>query len=414
MNLTGDYALDLAEALARQSLEFKQEQAGTRALIAGLTIYQSHARTLFIQAVSIFEEVVANKGSYSNKNRFFLVLGRAGYQTPDDLRAQWMGRVVELMTKEPPPTMVHPEQRCIIYYNYGHGLGALKQYSNALEAFHGAISIRRTLVNNNSARSDLYLAKTLIIMGITLGNLGKYDDAIVAYKEALEICTALSAQDPLQYNELMVKTLYNYGLTLWNSNQFSEAAAMEKQAISLIRNLAQTGEKYTKWLCDTLHNYGLNCGSLGQHEAALAYQESTLLRRALAATDREEERLLIITLHNVAQCFTALDKHADTNAVANEALERDHRRVFEGCHYVPDFKACFVCQKGMITASPQNVSPLLPFLRTVFSPWRAKHPGPGASLTSSETPNPTGEMANVSVTRKRDRILGLFRGNRTQ
>ena len=59
--LTGNCALDLAEALGRRSLEFRLEQAETLALIAGLSVYQPRARTLFIQAVSIGEEVVENK-----------------------------------------------------------------------------------------------------------------------------------------------------------------------------------------------------------------------------------------------------------------------------------------------------------------------------------------------------------------
>ena len=63
--LTGNCALDLAEALVRRSLEFRQKQAETLALIAGLSMYQPRARTLFIQAVSICEEVVANNPSHS-------------------------------------------------------------------------------------------------------------------------------------------------------------------------------------------------------------------------------------------------------------------------------------------------------------------------------------------------------------
>ena len=65
--MTGNCALDLAEALVRRSLEFRQEQAETLALIAGLTVYRPRARTLFVQAVSICEEVVENDASHSNK-----------------------------------------------------------------------------------------------------------------------------------------------------------------------------------------------------------------------------------------------------------------------------------------------------------------------------------------------------------
>ena len=198
--LTGNCALDLSEALARRSLEFRCEQAKTLALIAGLSVYQPRAQTLFIQAVSICEEVVANNASHSNKIAFLFVLGHASCRTFDHISLQWLERAVQLMTKELPPAMVDPDFRSTIYYNYGLGLRQVVQYSNAIEAFREAISIRRTLGNDNPAKSNLSLARTLAGMGMALVDLGKCDDAIVAYKEALEICTTMSAQDPLQYN----------------------------------------------------------------------------------------------------------------------------------------------------------------------------------------------------------------------
>ena len=58
--LTGNCALNLAEALGRLSLEFRNEQAETLALIAELHVHRPRARTLFIEAASICEDVVAN------------------------------------------------------------------------------------------------------------------------------------------------------------------------------------------------------------------------------------------------------------------------------------------------------------------------------------------------------------------
>ena len=364
--LTGNCTIDLAEALGRRSLEFRKEQAETLALIAGLSVYQPRARTLFIQAVSIGEEVVANDASYSNKRAFLFMLGRASYQNLDHFPVQWLERAVQLMTKELPPTMVDPEFRSVIYYYYGYCLYGLKQHSNALEAFHEAISICRTLVNHNPAKHSLYLVKTFRNMGITLRNLGKYEDSIVAYKEALEICTTMSAQDPLQYNEQMARTLLGYGVTLEESKQVSEAVVVKKQTISFCRDLARAGNECTDLLCIALHNYGTSCYLLGQHaEAVLEYQESIFLRRALVAANPEEEVYLIIALHNIANSFHALGKHADANAAANEVLERSHGRGFKVCQYPRDFKACPVCQRGTMPDSLQNGLPPLPSLRAV-------------------------------------------------
>ena len=412
--LTGDCALDLAEALGRRSFEFKHEQAETLALIAGLSVYRRRARTLFIQAVFICEEVVAKNASHSNKYTFLKVLDRAGYWGPHDLCVQWLGRAVQLMTKELPPTMVNPDFRGAIYNNYGFALFQLKQYASAVEAYDQAISIRRILVNNNPGRHNLYLAWATGSMGIALDQLGKYDDAIAAYKEVLEVCTAMSAHDPLHYNKLMARTLVNYGVTLWKSSQFSEVSAVQERAISLCRDLAQTGHEYTGLLCDALHHYGFSCQLLGMHaESVLAYQESILLRRALAATN-SQERLLIMALHDIAQSFLALGKHAEANVAANEALERNHGKVLEDCDHAPDFKSCFVCQRAITPDSLPSVSPPVPSFPANSSSRPAEHPRADTLLTPAETSRPTGETANVSVYKRRTKILGFFKRNRAQ
>jgi tetratricopeptide (TPR) repeat protein len=178
--LTGNCVLELAEALGRRSLDFKQEQAETLALIAGLSVYQPRARTLFTQAISIYEEVVANNASHANKNRFLIVLDRAGYWASGHLRAQWLERAIQLMTKELPQEMVHPQLRSVIYNNYGIGLYRLKQCAGAIEALHEAISIRRTLINKNPSKYNHSLARTLMNMGKVLDYFGKYDDAVAA------------------------------------------------------------------------------------------------------------------------------------------------------------------------------------------------------------------------------------------
>ena len=383
--LTGSTALCLAEALGRWSLEFRHEQAETLALIAGLSVYRSSARDFFSQAISICEAVVANNPSHTNKNKLLLVLNRAGHWASDHLRAQWLGHAVHIMTKELPSTMVRPHFRTVIYHNYGNGLRQLKQYSSALEAYHEAISICRTLIDNNPAKYNLYLAQTLVNTGVALRNLRKYDGAIAAYKEALEICTTMSDQYSLQYDELMAKTLYNYGITLGRSNRISEAAAVEEQAIKLFRELARAGNEWTTWLCSALSWYGSMCGSLGQHvESVLAYQESILRRRPLAASDSREARKLINTLHAIAYSFLALGRYAEGHTAANEVLKRNHGRALEVCPHAPNFHLCFVCSRAMITDSVGNDLPPIPCSLDNSPPRPVEYSGAGAFHTPSE------------------------------
>ena len=345
--LTGNCALDLAEALSRRSLEFKQEQADTLALIAGLDAYEPRARTLFVQAVLICDEVVENDASHSNKYSLLYVLGRASSCVLDN--AQWLERAVQLMTKEIPPTMVNPDFRSSVYTIYGNSLRRFDQYAHATEAYYESISIRRPLVNSNPAKHSYHFAQTLYNMGSTFHDLGEYGGAIAAYKEQLDICTVMSAQDPPRYNELMAITLIRYEDALRSLKRLPEAAAVEKQALSFCRKLAQTDDSWRDQLCAALYNYGFSCYSLGNHaEAVLAYQESILLRRVRVVTHPEEEISLRRALHNISNSFNALGKRGEANAAAMEALERNHWRAFDRCFYPPNLRSCFVCQKVMM------------------------------------------------------------------
>ena len=210
--LTGNCALDLAEALGRRSFQFRHEQAETLALLAELSVYHPHARTLFIQAVSICEEVVANDASHSNKNRLLTVLGRAGYWAPDHLRTQWLGHAVHLMTKELPPTAVHPELRSSIYNNYGAGLHQLKQYANAVEAFHEAASIFRTLAVNNPVKYNYNLAKSLMNVGVTSDKLGKYGDALRLTRNPLSSVGLCQGKVPLS----IISRWQKHSVIMWS------------------------------------------------------------------------------------------------------------------------------------------------------------------------------------------------------
>ena len=351
--LTGDCALGLAEALGRRSLEFRQEQADIFVLIAGLTVYQPRARTLFIRAVSICEEVVDNDGSHSNKKKLLDVLGSAGTWasgSPGALGAQWLESAVQLMANELPPSMVHHDCRRAIYYNYGNCLSSLNQHANATMAYRESLSSCRILVNNNPVKYKYRIARTLMYMASTFDDLGQYEAAIVAFQEVLDIGVAMSAQDPLQFNELMARTLINYGITLGNLNRFSEAAEMQKEAALFYRKPAPTGREWewTRQLYSALYFYGSSCYSLGEHaEAVLAYQESIVLQRTRASTHPQEEVDLARALHNIANSFNALGNRVEANAAAIEALQRNHGRVFEPCIPPSNLMSCLVCQRVM-------------------------------------------------------------------
>ena len=390
--LAGNCALDLAEALGRRSIEFRNEQAETLALVAGLSVYQPHAQTLFIQAVSTCEEVVASNASHSNKTKLLNVLGKAGSWADDDhadLRVQWLGRAVGIITYELPSTMVTPHCCSVIYNNYGHGLSLLGQDVSSIKPYQNAISIYHTLVKSDPVRHTHGLARTLLNMGYSLNALEKYDDSIASYKEAIALCRAMSAQDPLKYNELMAKALHNYAQGLAYSNQVSEAAELEKEAMSLSRDLAERGIDVSEVLCMCLQSYGEFSHWLGQHaEAVSVYQESIPIWRAQVARDPRNSIYLVAAIHHMANSLHALSRNDEADAAANEALQMDIGMVLEICLYAPNFKSCFVCQRT-ITYNP-------PILDAGPSP-----PVPAIP-------------PKVSHGRKREKIFNLFRKNIAQ
>ena len=69
----------------------------------------------------------------------------------------------------------------------------------------------------------------------------------------------------------------------------------------------------------------------------------TLLQQTLGG------KISNLSLHYVAHFFLVLDKRAEANAAAKDALERNSGRVIENCHHSPNFKACFMCQGAMVT-----------------------------------------------------------------
>lgn len=345
--LTGNCALDLAEALVRRSLEFRNEQAETFALIGGLSVYQPRARALFIQAVSLCEEVIATNALDTNKLSLLVVSRRASKVLHcDSICYHWLENAVRIMS-ELPSSLVPNEFRSIIYYNYGICLQTLAQYARAVEAQHKAVSICRELASENPMKYTSYLAMALAGLCSSLHDLGKYDDAAAASKEALEHCRTASAQGVLQYNAQLADTLYNYGIALNHSNQTSKALKVAREAVSLYYELAQTETECIKWHCYALHVYAGCCHLLGRHtEAVVSYQESISLLHAQPELKPEEEAYLVVALHNMASSFHALGQETQADATATEALHRNQQRVLKSCRRSPNFNSCFVCQRA--------------------------------------------------------------------
>jgi tetratricopeptide (TPR) repeat protein len=357
--LTGNCALDLSEALAQRSVAFRHDQAETLALIAGLSVYQPQARTLFTRAISIYKEVVTEDTSCSTKMSFLNALSRAGYwaENEPDLGVQWLGHAVHLITNElPPPTFVTAHFSSIIYYNYGNCLWAVKQYAEAVEVFQKSVSIRYTLASDDRMGYTYYLATALENMAVSLHDLGKYDAAAAAYKEALRHWRAevAQSQSPSQCNAQLAKVLHKYGSTLQILGQDSEAAEILKEAVSLYHILVHKGEEDMSGYPYALHNYGWSCHLLGQHaEAVLAFRECIPIWRDLIIKDGQHTWSMANSLHDMAISLHSLGRHAAAHAAASKCIKLSGNKAHKGCQHEPNLDQCFVCQRvGGNTADP--------------------------------------------------------------
>ena len=362
--LAGNSALNLVGALGRWSLEFKQEEADTLALIAGLSAYQPTAREFFTKAVIICREMVAEDTSYSRKLSLLSVLGRAAYWADGhpELGAQWLGQAVRLITTEIPSAMVPAGFSSSTYHNYGICLGKLGRYNEAMEMSCIAVPIYRTLAKDNPVTYTSRLASALVNMGKSLVDLRQYSNAADVYKEALKNWRVASAQDPLQWNTQLAHALCNYGIILLNLDQVSEAAKMEKEAVSLYHSFAQAEGDYSEWLGSSLHNYGWACHLLEQHAKAVpAFEECILIWRTLLIKSYQYTHTLANSLHDMAISLHFLGRHREADAAARECIQLAGDKALKGCQYEPNLYQCFVCQRvagnlRIVTAFPAKAA----------------------------------------------------------
>ena len=394
--LTGNCALDLAAALGRRSLEFRNEQAETFGLIAGLSAYQPRARTLFTAAISISERVVEYDASHSNKKRLFNLLDRAGYWAEDNPRlgAQWLKRAVQLMN-ELPPSMVTGAFRTITYYNYGRHLSVLEHYAQAAKAFRESVSICHALASINPVQYAGDLVTALERMGIALHQLGEYEKAASAYKEALGEWMPRLVQDPVQYNVQLAHLLCNYGVALQRLGDISASVEPLKEAVSLFSRLTRRGPGYRASICYALYRYGWSCHLHGHHaEALAAYRGCNPLLHAIVATDPGKKECLSMALHTLANSLHALGKDGDADKEATKALQMNQGRVLQSCKYAPDFNLCFVCQRVNIPnpSIPHTPPP------AVLVPFTSSPVETGEYHETSASPTPTEGSTATAIT----------------
>jgi tetratricopeptide (TPR) repeat protein len=346
--LAGNCALSFFTVIAPWSLKLQLEQAETLALIAKLSSYEPHARTLFLQAISLCEQVVAKDGSPSKKVSLLGILDRAGGWSVEhpDLGMQWLGQAIRIMTTELPTSMVDDYTRSRIYLHYGSRLSRLGRFSEAIDAAEKAVSLRRALSGKDPVRGKEALSQALGNLGNRLRMLRKYEASAAAFEEALELDRSCVFQDPKSIFEHM-KRLMNYGRTLICINQVSRAAELDQQAVMRCRELVQMDAKYCTDLCSALRLYGEDCHRLGSHsETILAFGESISLARDLIERgSTKAQTYLTRSLHDMANSLHVLGCKSEAEAAATESLQRNGGKPHDTCNATRMWLECFVCRR---------------------------------------------------------------------
>ena len=333
--VVGDYAMKLARALGSRAVEFQKEAAQTILLIARLNVYKSRACPLFIQAISICDAFVVMDGSDIAKVSLLHALGTAGAhsQPPAALRAQWLGRAVDLIS-ELPSAMVANEYRGFIYLNYGDALGALKVHSKALVAKEQGVAFYRSLnaVTNKGDLSSAVggnerykrsLAVALHNYGTTLHAMGRLEDAHNIIQEAVSLYRALAVDGDEQQKRKLADALHNYGIMLHAMGHLEDACDVKQDAVSLYRALALGGnEQHKRKFADALHNHGTTLHAMGRLEDAHnIIQEAVSLYRALAVDGNEQhKRKLADALRHYGITLHAMGHFEDACNVKQDAV----------------------------------------------------------------------------------------------
>ena len=301
--VVGDCAIKLAQALGLRAVKFQVVTAQTIILIAGLDVYKSRMRPLFIQAISLCEATMIEDESDSARIMLLTVLSYAGTfaRGYPALSAQWLGRAVDLIA-ELPSAMVTDELRSLVYHSYGLSLVKLEQYPKALAAGEYAVELFRSLASKyDGPYHKGNLACALKDHGATLSKMGHSMNALSVEHEAVSLFRALVVRGQEEQKDNLADTLLNYGYSLYEVCRFEDAINVQQEAVSLCRALVvRGGEEQKERLAVALQDLGYTLSKMGRLEDVVGVQrENVTLFRALAVHGQaKQKKQLAFALQN--------------------------------------------------------------------------------------------------------------------
>ena len=211
--------------------------------------------------------------------------------------------------------------RCL--NNLGVRLGALGRREAALAATEEAVTIRRTLAQEQPDAFLPDLAMSLNNLGGDLSALGRREAALAAIEEAVTIRRTLAQARPDAFLPNLANCLNNLGIGLSELGRREAALAATEEAVMHYRTLAQAQpDAFLPDLAGSLNSLGIRLSALGRREAALAATEEAVTHYRTLAQARPDAFLpdVAMSLNNLGNRLSALGRREAALAATEEAV----------------------------------------------------------------------------------------------
>ncbi|MDC0678849.1 tetratricopeptide repeat protein [Sorangium atrum] len=207
--------------------------------------------------------------------------------------------------------------------NLGKTLSELGQREAALASTQEAVTRYRTLAEQQPDAFLPYLALSLNNLGAMQSALGQWETALVATQEAVAIRRTLAERQPDAFLPYLALSLNNLGAMQSELGQREAALASIQESVTRHRTLAeQRPDAFLPDLAASFNNLGLMQSELGQQEAALASTQEAVTRYRTLAEQRPDAFLpdLAMSLNNLSKTLSELGQREAALASTQEAI----------------------------------------------------------------------------------------------
>ncbi|MBI5517107.1 MAG: hypothetical protein HY909_25235 [Deltaproteobacteria bacterium] len=263
--------------------------------------------------------------------------------------AEWTSRTMQraLPKDENRPLFVEKARRAS---ERGHRLGALGQYTDAVEATTEAVERFQTLAASEPTEFMADYAACLDNLGVALGRLGRSKEALEAASRAVEQYRIVASRDTSLRDEFAL-CLMNLGAKFGIVGNWLEAFKVGSEAAELYRELTTQGR--TDLLPDfasSVDNVATSLWNLRRHGQALeASSESVEIFRGLVNSNQDAYLPMIAkTLMNRCAIFTELKQYEIALSVIDEAITHYRMLTTRRPDVFIQELVCSLCNRGRV------------------------------------------------------------------